>query len=522
MLWSRLFIPTLRESPSEAESASHRFLLRAGYIRALPAGSYAYLFLAQRSLQKIQRIIREEMESIGAQEILLPATQQEAALARGELRSYKQLPQIWYQIQRKLRDEPRPNAGLLRLRQYLEKESFSFDGTRPGLDTAYRHHQEAYRRIFTRCGLDFLTVEAGPAGLSHDFVVLSPAGDDWIARDEKSGYAATLATAASVPSPPLAPDPEGDFTPELFHTPGQKTIGDIARFTGLPETSQMKSLVMVAAGKPYLLLLRGDHQLSETKFQSAAGTADIRPATPKELEGWFGAAAGSLGPLGISNIPILADSALESRRNMIAGANKTDFHVRNVTPGKDFQPQWHDLRQAAPGERTLEGGEPLAILKSIRLGRTRAQSVATDLAVLDAGGQETPVFTGNYTISVERILCAAVELRHDDKGLILPSAIAPFTVVITPVNAADPALRQAAESLYAECRQAGLDALLDDRDERPGVKFKDADLIGIPYRITIGKKLPDGLVEISERHIGQSREIPLAEAVPFIRSQVNT
>ncbi len=564
MLWSQLFIPTLRETPAEAEVVSHQLLLRAGYIRQLSAGIYNYLFLAQRSLQKIQRIIREEMEAIGAQEILLPALQPAelwkesgrwdvmgdnmfrlrdrngrdlclgmtheenmTALARGELRSYKQLPQIWYQIQTKFRDEPRPKSGLLRVRQFLMKDSYSFDIDPAGLDRSFDKHHAAYVRIFQRCGLQFLSVDAHSGSMggsqSTEFMVASAAGEDFVAVCPQTGYAANLEKAVSRPVPPALPDPEGDLAPEPFHTPGQKSIADIARFTGLPETSQMKSLVMVAGGKPFLVLLRGDHQMSETKFQAATGASEIRPAFPHEIQEWFSAAAGSLGPVGVTNMPILADNALKARKNMISGANKDDFHLKNVTPDEDFTPSWHDLRQVAPGDTDVESGAPLEIVKTVEIGHIfklgYKYANALGLSVLDENGKETPVIMGSYGIGVERVLCAAVELYNDANGISLPPAIAPFGVVITPVNASDPALRQAAEDLYRQAKAAGLDPLLDDRDERPGVKFKDADLIGVPYRLTVGKKLAQGLVELSTRRTRQSVDIPLAEAIPSLLAQ---
>jgi prolyl-tRNA synthetase len=558
MHWSQLFIPTLRETPAEAEVISHQLLLRAGYVRQLSAGIYNYLYLAQRSLQKIQRIIREEMEAIGAQEVLLPALQPAelwkesgrwevmgdnmfrlrdrngrdlclgmtheenmTALARGEMRSYKQLPQIWYQIQTKFRDEPRPKSGLLRVRQFLMKDSYSFDLDAKGLDASYEKHHAAYKKIFSRCGLEFLIVEAHSGAMggsqSHEFMVASNAGEDFVVVCKATGYAANLEKAVSRAQDIAIPDPEGEFTPEPFHTPGKKTIADIAGFTGLPETSQMKSLVMVADGKPVLVMLRGDHQMSETKFQSATGAVEFRPAFGAEIEEWFGAAAGSLGPVGVLNMPILADTALQGRRNMIAGANRDDYHLRNVTPGKDFVPAWHDLRQVAAGDTSVDTGDPLEIVKTVEIGHIfklgYKYANALGLKVLDEAGKETPVIMGSYGIGVERVLCAAIELYNDANGMSLPRAIAPFDVVITPVNAADAALREAAEKLYLQAKAAGMDPLLDDRDERPGVKFKDADLIGIPYRITVGKKLAQGLVELTTRRTRETVELPVDAVV---------
>ncbi len=567
MRWSTLFIPTLREIPAEAEVISHQLLLRAGYIRQLSAGIYNYLFLAQRSLQKIQRIIREEMDAIGGQEMLLPALQpaelwQESgrwdvmgdnmfrlkdrfgrplclgmtheenmtAVARGELRSYKQLPQIWYQIQTKFRDEPRPKSGLLRVRQFIMKDSYSFDVDQAGLDAAYDKHYKAYRRIFDRCGLRYVAVEAHSGSMggsqSHEFMVATDAGEDFVVSNPKTGYAANMEKAVSRPAPPSTPDPEGDHAPEKFHTPNQKTIAEVAEFTGLPEASQMKSLVMVSDGKPVLALLRGDHSLSETKFADVTGGKDIRPAHAEEIRQYFGADAGSLGPVGVTNMRIVADTALQGRRNMIAGANENDYHLKNVTPGEDFKAEFFDLRQVAPGDTALESGDPLEIHKSVEIGHIfklgYKYSEALGLKVLnESGGEVTPIM-GSYGIGVERVLCAAVELYSDKDGISMPPSIAPFEVVITPVNYADAAQREAADGLHGACKAAGLDTVLDDREERPGVKFKDADLVGIPYRITIGKKLAQGLVEIVERRTKQSSDVPLAEAAEYVRERIHS
>ncbi len=567
MRWSQLFIPTLREDPAEAEVISHKLLLRAGYIRQLSAGIYSYLFLAQRSLNRIIRIVREEMDGIGGQEMLLPAlnpaevwqesgrwdmigndmfrlkdrnghdlclgmTHEEVmtVIARGELRSYKQLPQIWYQIQTKFRDEPRPRSGLMRVRQFIMKDAYSFDMDAAGLDVAYKKHYSAYCRIFARCGLEFLAAEAHSGAMggsqSHEFMVKSPAGEDWVVECPKCKYAANLEKAIAHPTPPQAADPEGDFAPEEFHTPGRKTIADVSEFTKLPETSQMKSLVMVADGKPVLVMLRGDHQLSETKFAGAVGAKEFRSAHPEEIVSWFGAEAGSLGPVGVKNMPILADLALKGRRNMIAGANKNDYHLRHVTPDEDFKAEYKDLRQVAEGDACTECGGPLTLSKTIEIGHVfklgYRYSEPMGLRVLNAEGQEVTPIMGCYGIGMERILSSAVELYGDADGIALPAAIAPFHVVITPVNIADAAQRTAAEQLYENCREAGLDALLDDRDERPGVKFKDADLIGIPYRITVGKKLANGFVEVVERRGKKTAEVAVGNAVKCVAERVQS
>ena len=567
MLWSKLFIPTLRENPAEAEVPSHQLLLRAGYIRQLSAGIYSYLLLAQRSLLKIQQIVRSEMDAIGAQEFLLPAlnpaevwqesgrwevmgdnmfrlkdrfgrdlclgmTHEEVmtVTARGELRSYKQLPQIWYQIQTKFRDEPRPKSGLLRVRQFIMKDSYSFDMDADGLDASYRKHYEAYRRIFARCGLEVIPVEAHSGAMggsqSMEFMVASDAGEDLVVNCPACGYAANLEKAISVHAAPAIADPEGDTAPEEFHTPGRKTIAEVAEFTHLPETSQMKSLVMVADGKPVLALLRGDHQLSETKFAAAAGGAlEVRTAHPGEINDWFGADPGSLGPIGITNMPIIADPALETRRNMIAGANKNDYHLRNVTPGRDFKPKFVDIRQVNAGDLCTSCGGPLKLNKTIEVGHIfklgYKYSESMRLRVLNEKGDEVTPIMGSYGIGIERILSSSVEQNHDDAGMFLPAPIAPFSVIVTPVNNADATLRDAARKIYDDCIAAGIDALYDDRDERPGVKFKDADLIGVPYRVTVGKKLAQGMVELITRKTRVSRDVAPAEAVTELRKAID-
>jgi len=525
MLWSKLFIPTLRDSPAEAETASHRLLLRAGYVRQVTAGTYSYLFLAQRSLSKIIRIVREEMDAIGAQEmrmpLLHPAEESIAATARGDLRSYKQLPQIWYQIQTRFRDDPRPKSGLLGARQYLIADSYAFDTDAAGLDAAYQRHYDAYRRIFDRCGLGYLAVGESP---SQDFMVESEAGFDSLVRCEKCGYAANREKAAAHPRPPAAPDPAGNLAPQEFHTPGRKTIADVAAFTGLPESSQMKSLVLMANGELMLVLLRGDHQLSETKFAALTGDAAFRPALPDEIRGAFGADPGSLGPVGITKLKIVADGALEGRRNMIAGANRDDYHLRYVTPGEDFQAKFVDLRQIEAGDGCIRCGAALEIRKTIGIGHLDKLgykcSEAMGLHVTNPDGIEVTPFMGTYGIGIDRILSAVIEIYHDNDGMSLPAAIAPFTVVVTPVNVADGTQSQTAVRIYRACLDLGLDALFDDRDERPGVKFKDADLIGLPFRITVGKKAASGIVELFERRTRKVEDVPVTEAARRIKERL--
>jgi prolyl-tRNA synthetase len=561
MRWSQAFIPTLREVPAEAEAPSHRLLLRAGYIRQVSAGLYASLYLAQCSFLKIMQIIREEMNAIGAQEFHLPAlnpaelwresgrwdqvdvlfkfkdrNQHEMCLglsheeemtniARGELRSYRQLPQIWYQIQEKFRDEPRPKSGLLRLRQFLMKDSYSFDLDEAGLDVSYEKHVQAYRRIFERCGLKFLHVDAysGMMGgsVSSEFTAPAAAGEDLIAVSD-CGYAANLEKAASAVE--VVDDPPGQSPPEPFPTPGQKTIEALARFTGESPARMIKTLVYMVESQPTLILLRGDHTLSEIKLAAALGTNVFRPATPEEVLRLHGANLGSLGPVGVEGVPILADRALEGRRDLICGANRDDTHLRHVTPGRDFRAEYRDLRVVLPGDLCLRCGRPLEVIKAVELGHVfklgRRYSEAMQAKVLDPSGREVTLVMGSYGIGVERILTAAAEQNHDEDGLFLPRSIAPFEVILTAANMDDARLRAAAEDLYGEMKRQGIDVLFDDRDERPGVKFKDGDLIGIPYRLTLGRrKFEQGQAEIVVRSTKQAQDVKLQEAVRTLQDE---
>ncbi len=558
MRWSQAFIPTLREAPAEAEAPSHHFLVRAGYIRQVAAGVYTHLLLARRSFLKIAQIIREEMNRIGGQEFYLPAlnpaelwkesgrwdsvdvmfkfkdrndhdmclgmTHEEEMtnIARGELRSYKQLPQIWYQIQDKFRDEPRPKSGLLRLRQFTMKDSYSFDLDDAGLDASYDKHVEAYHRIFQRCGLRYLHVDAysGMMGgkVSSEFTAPADSGEDWIANCP-CGYAANLEKAESVPS--ACPDPSGEAAPEPFATPGQKTIDDLVKFTGESPARLIKTLDYIVDSKPVVLLLRGDHSLSETKVSSVLGTATFRPATPEEALRLHGARIGSLGPVGLQGVRIIADRALSGRKNMITGANRDDFHLKNVTPGRDFTAEFADIRAVVQGDGCIRCGKPLLLTKSIELGHVfklgRRYSQLMGASVLDASGKEVPIVMGSYGIGLERILSAAAEQNHDADGLFLPRSIAPFDVVLTAANTDDESVRTAAEKLYAEMQAKSMDVLFDDRPERPGVKFKDADLIGVPYRVTVGKKKVErGLAEIFERSTKKVEDVKLDAVVPSL------
>jgi prolyl-tRNA synthetase len=563
MRWSQVFIPTLRQIPAEAESPSHQLLLRSGYVRQVAAGVYAYLYLAQRSFLKITKIIREEMNRIGAQEFLLPAlnpaelwresgrydlfgdtmfkfkdrnqhdmclgvTHEEEMtnIARGEIRSYKQLPQIWYQIQEKFRDEPRPKSGLLRLRQFIMKDSYSFDLDDAGLDKSYQKHYGAYCRIFDRCGLKYVICEAysGPMGgtVSHEFMVPTESGEDSIAISE-CGYAANLEKALSAVAP--VEELPGDAAPEPFPTPGQKTIDDLVKFTGEPAWRMIKTLVYMVESKPIVILLRGDHALSETKLAAVLQSTLFRPATSDEAFELHGAQPGSLGPVGIKGVSILADRALEGRRNMVTGANRDDTHLRNVTPARDFGAEYADVRVVQSGDLCQRCGKPLRVSVAVELGHVfklgRRYSEAMHAKVLDPNGKEVPMVMGSYGIGVERILSSAVEQNHDADGMFLPRAIAPFDVVLTAANTDDAGVRGSAESLYQQLQRMGFDVLFDDREERPGVKFKDADLIGVPYRVTLGKKkIAQGLGEIYDRSTKQVHDANLDGLAVALRDRL--
>jgi prolyl-tRNA synthetase len=574
--WSQLFIPTLREAPADAEVASHKFLVRAGYIRQLVAGIYSYLFLGNRSFNKIIGIVREEMDRIG-QEFYLPAlhprelwevsgrwglmgenlfrlkdrkgadlclgmTEEEVmtSIALKELRSYKQLPQIWYQIAPKFRDEPRPKAGLLRVRQFMMKDAYSFDIDAAGLDISYKKHYEAYCRIFDRCGLKYMVVEADSGAMggkeSHEFMVRTSAGEDQIVSCDGCDYAANLEKATSKLEPWGDLAPEGDGRPLEVHTPGQKTIEDVAKFLGVSPKNKIKTLALMteekdASGKTkkrgIVVLMRGDHQLNEAKFNAAVGVA-TRPMDENEIKALFKSPAGYLGPIGIewakdlqkdADKPVLlVDKALEGRSNLIGGANKEDYHLKNLTPGKDFHPTaYADLRAVTAGEACPNCGKALRIDTAVEIGHIfklgYRYSESMGLRVLDKNGKEVMPIMGCYGIGIERILTAAVEQGNDENGFWLPPAIAPFEIVVAPVNIKDEAVRAAAEDIAARLETAGYDVVLDDRDERPGVKFKDADLVGIPFRITVGKKVTEGTVEVVLRSTREVRDVRITAIV---------
>ena len=579
--WSQLFIPTLREAPADAEVASHKLLVRAGYIRQLGAGIYSFLFLGNRSTQKIMRIIREEMDKIG-QEFYLPTlhprdlweesgrwtvmgdnmfrlkdrkgadlclgmTHEEVMtdIARKELRSYKQLPQIWYQIQTKFRDEPRPKAGLLRVRQFIMKDSYSFDIDAAGLDVSYLKHYDAYCRAFDRCGLKYMVIDAHSGAMggtqSQEFMVRTPAGEDQIVSCEKCSYAANMEKATSKLAQVEDLKPEGNGQPLEVHTPGQKTIEDVARFLGVSPKNKIKTLALVVteedqkarkkSQRAVVLLMRGDHQMNEAKLSIAVGGKETRPMQDDEIRELFHSPAGYLGPLGIdwakdindSAKPILlADQALEGRTNLIGGANKEDYHVKHLTPGRNFHPTAYvDLRSVTAGEDCPNCGAMLRIDTAVEIGHIfklgYKYSESMGARVLDRNGKEVAPIMGSYGIGIERILTAAIEQNNDENGFWLPSSIAPFEVVVVSTNSKDEQIRAVSEDIAQKLETSGFDVLLDDRDERPGVKFKDADLVGIPFRINVGKKVTEDTVEVVRRSTLERQDVKISAITEYFQ-----
>ncbi len=564
MRWSQAFIPTLRDDPADAEAVSHKLLIRAAFIRQLMAGVYTLLPLAYRSRRKIRRIIEEEMDAIGGQEFLFPSlhpaeiwhktgrldvmgeemfrffdrksgevvlgmTHEEIfTTIATELTSYKQLPQIWYQIHTKFRDEPRPKSGLLRVREFTMKDSYTFDLDPEGLDRSFDAHYAAYERIFARLGLDAIPVEASSGAMggsgSVEFMVRSAAGEDLVAHCPNCGYAANVETATSQVAPEQ--DDPGPESPEKFPTPGVRTIEDLVTFAGGAAASrQIKTLVYVLDGETTLVLLRGDHPLQEQKLQDKTGATDFRPAHPDEIRELLGADAGSLGAVGVKEVRIVADQGLRGRTNMTTGANENDFHLRGVSVDRDIDVTlWADLREVEAGEPCVECGEPIDVFRAIECGHIfklgTKYSEPLGAMVLDENGKTRPIYMGSYGIGLERNLAAIVETYHDDKGIAWPVTVAPYEVVVTVLRLEDETMA-AADGLYEELKTAGIDVIIDDRNERPGVKFNDAELVGIPYRITVGPRgLAEGNVELTSRASGETENVPVAHAASVVVDRV--
>jgi prolyl-tRNA synthetase len=567
--WSTLHIPTLRDDPAEAGAPSHRLLLRGGYIRQLMAGHYSLLPLAVRVRLKVIGIIREEMSRIGAQEFVMPVMQpaeiwqrsgrfaimgdelfklkdrkgaelvlsmtseEVITLLAGELSSYRELPQMWYQFQTKLRDEPRPKAGLMRLREFTMKDSYSFDLDADGLDRSFDAHRSAYVRAFERLGIPAIPVEASNGAMggsgSTEFICPSDTGEDDIVYSPECGYAANIEAAVSALA---AVDPAADAAAALdaplrFDTPGVRTIEDLATGYDTPANRQVKTLVYVLDGKLTLVLLRGDHALKEQKLIDASGAVAVHPAEAEEIVAALGARPGSLGAVGVSaDLPVIADLALRERSGMTTGANTDDVHLRGVDVARDISVgKWADLRAAEEGEPCVRCGSPLQVIKGIEIGHIfklgYKYTDAFDIAVSGPDGKPVKPIMGCYGIGVERAMAACVEVHHDDKGIVWPIAVAPFEAVVVVAQQNDAAVAEAGEQAYKRLLDAGVDVIIDDRDVRAGVKFSDAELVGIPLRVTIGKRgVAAGTAELTDRATGETVAIPLDEIPKHVRETV--
>lgn len=562
MRWTQFFIVTAKETPSDAVVPSHQLMLRAGLIRQVVAGAYTYLPLGLRSLRKVEAIVREEMNRAGAIELHMPAmhpielweqTGRVAAMGdvllrlhgRGEdwrsrtvlgptheeiitehartyLNSYKQLPVNFYQIQTKFRGEARPKSGVLRTREFLMKDAYSFHTCKEGpggLDEGYQAMYDAYCRIFSRCGLPYVAVEAdsGPIGgdASHEFMVETDAGEDFLVKTDDGSYAANLERAEVAP---VADAGDGQDEPlKLVSTPGHTTIEQVSTLLGCAPSKMIKTIIYVADGAPLIALVRGDHNVNEAKLKRVARVLTLEPADPALIKNLTEAEVGYAGPVGLSNVRIIADQAVTVMHDAVTGANKTDHHLTGVNPGRDFEiREAADIRDAVPGDRA-KNGRPLTFRKCIEVGHVfklgTKYSVAMGAEFLDEKGASHPMIMGCYGIGLNRIVAAAIEASHDANGIIWPASIAPFRVIVCSLDVREAEVMSVSQKLHDELESAGLDVLWDDRDQRPGVKFKDADLIGVPVRITVGKKgLAEGVVEVTTRKDGQIRKLAPEQA----------
>lgn len=550
---TNFFAPTLRETPADATAVSHKLMLRAGLVRMLAAGIYSYLPLGWSTAHKIMNIIREEMNSIGAQELLLPAltpidvwdetgrskdfgeimfrltdrknhpyclapTHEEiiCSLARGHIRSWRDLPQTWYQIQSKFRDETRPRGGMLRMRQFFMKDSYSLDRDEAGLDKSYELHHRAYERIFERCGLNYFIVGASSGlmggGQSQEFMFESESGEDEVVKCDKCGFAANIEVASTNP-PPVPQGKEGNL--EEVSTPGKRTVEEVSAFLGIPPGQMVKTLVYSSPSGPIIVLVSGEDEISEEKLSVVAG-GSIRPANPEEIRDKMKSDIGFLGPQGDHGLPIFADLRLEETKGMVTGANRNEYHVTGLTAGRDFQPdEYVDLRSVKAGEECPVCGSTVRIIHAIEIGHIfklgTKYSSAMQANFLDENGQEHPIVMGSYGIGIGRILAAAIEGSADEFGIRWNSAIAPMDAVIIPLGS-DDAVIKTSENIYSNLRKAGLDVLIDDRDVRPGVKMKDADLIGIPAHVIVStRNLAKEQIEVKNRFRNERHYVKLVE-----------
>ena len=572
MRFSQLLLPTVKEDPAGAEAVSHKLMVRAGLVRQLAAGIYVYLPAGWRVMQKVAAIIREEMDAIGCQEILMPVinpseiweqsgrwdaigeelfrfkdrkgadmalamTHEEVItwLAAREIQSYKQLPQLWYHIQTKERDEARPKSGVLRTREFIMKDSYSLDVSFEALQESYNRHIEAYDRVYERCGLAFMMVE-GDSGMmggdiSHEYMAFADAGEDEIVYCESCGYAANVELAESGPDreagADAAPGAQAPFTlpePGEKYTPDAKSIDDIAAYLELPPRAFIKALVVMVQGAsgvehPAMVLVRGDQELSELKLRRAVG-GEFRLATGDEVLEAQGVEAGFVGPVP-TQLPVYADETLR-RGDYVAGANKKDHHISGINLAMVPQATFVDLRQARAGDACprcdhgrLLGARVIEVGNIFQLGTK--YSTPMGATFLDEGGEERDIVMGSYGIGLARIVAAAIEQHHDDNGIIWPAAIAPFDVHLVLVRASDDVQRALAAKLYGELVATGFDVLYDDRDLSPGIKFKDADLLGCPVQVVVGKRAGEGVVEVKGRASGERRDVPLADLAAALR-----
>lgn len=550
MRFSQSLIPTLKETPAEAEVASHRLLLRAGYIRKLTAGIYSYLPLGLAAVRKVENIVREEMNRAGAQELLMPMVQpadlwretgryekygpellrfvdrhkRESCLGptheevitdlvRREVRSYRDLPQNLYQIQTKFRDEIRPRFGLMRGREFIMKDAYSFDVDDAHAAESYQRMFDAYRRIFARCGLEFRPVEAdsGTIGgsFSHEFMVLADTGEDTLVICSSCDYAANIEKAA-VAAPETDADPMLDL--EKVETPGKRKVPVVCEFMGIQPSELVKTMVFQAGDEAVAVLVRGDREVQEVKLKNLLGVVDVEMLDDKEVFDATGVPTGYLGPVGIT-IKLVVDQEVAAMRNFVTGANEKNYHMKNVNMGRDFEAHAvADLRQITDSDPCPACGAKLGMKEGIEVGHVfklgTGYSTAMNAVFQDSDGQDKPLVMGCYGIGVSRIVAAAIEQNHDDNGMIFPMPLAPMQVILLNLGLKDEQITQAAESLYHELQEKGVEVLIDDRDERPGSKFKDADLLGIPLRITVGKRLSkDGIIELRQRKDGTTEEL---------------
>ena len=564
MRYSQSFLPTLKENPAEAEVVSHRLMLRAGFMRKLTSGVYTYLPYGLAAIRRVEEIVREEMNRAGAQELSMPMVQpadlwQESGryekygpellrfkdrhdresclgptheevitdIIRRDVHSYRNLPLNLYQIQTKFRDEIRPRFGLMRGREFIMKDAYSFDISDEMAEVSYGKMREAYIRVFQRCGLRFVAVEADSGAIggsfSHEFMVLAKTGEDTVVVCKDCDYAANMEKAA-VTKPQAAPVADL-IKAEKVETPGKRKVPAVCDFLGIDSTQLVKTLVYIADGQPVAVLLRGDHEVEEVKLKNLLNAADIVLADDKEVYDATGVPSGYLGPVG-AKIKVVADQQVEAMKNFVTGGNEKNFHLKNVNLGRDFQVDGvADIRQITDKDPCpscsghLEMTEGIEVGHIFKLGTKYSESMQAYFQ--DSEGQEKPFVMGCYGIGVSRVVAAAIEQNHDDNGIIFPIPLAPYKAVVLNLGLKDDGITGASEKLYDDLKNVGIDTLLDDRDERPGSKFKDADLLGIPYRVTIGKRFTaDGVVEVRRRWDGVTVELTPAEALDYIKTGV--